>query len=390
MGEEEKKKEKKKKKTQDAQPAKREKTTGPLGDKPDKTSLVLDAEAAKRFAEFVRTVGSVQLPPILPDIASLTLPKLEFPMLSVAGVGLDLIPHYSKLTDEIVGLRRKFEEQARALGKERASGEEKERHIQDLENTLSELRAKERLGFLLNRVNQDAQKRLLQSQAFQHQFLETKECFAFVMAVDIRRSTELMLKARTPEGFAEFITTLCGDLMRIIVDSYGVFDKFTGDGVLAFFPDFYSGPDAAYYAVAVADKCHAAFENHYHGFRKSFSSILMDIGLGIGIDYGTVHLLQVAGGLTVVGVPVVYACRLSRAPSGMTLANQPAYEVISDRFGGSCFVAERELEIKHEGRMLAYEVKLNSREYKPAVPDWLGDMDVSSAESSPQGGGSTV
>jgi class 3 adenylate cyclase len=179
-----------------------------------------------------------------------------------------------------------------------------------------------------------------------------------------------MLKARSPEAFAAFITTLCADLMNIITEHFGVFDKFTGDGVLAFFPDFYSGDDAAFYAVAAADKCHASFSEHYQRFRRSFSSVLSGIGLGIGVDYGAVHLVQMAGGLTVVGAPVVYACRLSGAPPGVTLVNQPAYEVISDRFGATCFIDETTIEIKHEGGMLAYQVRLNGRDYKPSYPTW--------------------
>jgi class 3 adenylate cyclase len=140
------------------------------------------------------------------------------------------------------------------------------------------------------------------------------------MSIDIRRSTELMLKARSPEEFASFITTLSTELMKIVMESYGVFDKFTGDGVLAFFPEFYSGPEAASYAIATADKCHAAFARHYRTFRKSFTSVLTEIGLGIGIDYGSVHLVQLGRGLTVVGTAVVYACRLSGAPAGGTLS----------------------------------------------------------------------
>lgn len=282
---------------------------------------------------------------------------------------LDVLRRQRELDQEIAGLRQQIDDKVRALS-ERNEGAK--RKVEELEKTIGEYKTKDQLGFLLNRVHEDARKLLLDSTDFQKRFLETRECNAVVMSVDIRRSTDLMLKARTPEEFANFITKLCEELNRIVLNSWGVFDKFTGDGILAFFPDFFSGDDAAFYALSAADKCHQAFKAHYHRCRKSFTSILTDIGLGIGIDYGRVHLVQVAGGLTVVGEPVVYACRLSGAPPGVTLANQPAYEILSDRCGGSCFTAERDLEIKHEGRMLAYEVKLNSRQFDPARPGWQG------------------
>src|SRR5262249_2842053 len=149
--------------------------------------------------------------------------------------------------------------------------------------------------------------KLLESEEFRKMFSQSQGCPAFVMSVDIRRSTELMLKARTPEQFANFITTLCRDLESIVKSNYGVFDKFTGDGVLCFFPEFFTGDDAGYWVVKAANECHRAFELRYREFRSSFSTILIEVGLGIGIDYGTVHLVQMAGGLTVVGSPVVYA-----------------------------------------------------------------------------------
>lgn len=328
----------------------------------------LDPEATARLLDLL---GKVELPWTLKGLSSLSSPSsgaILFPKIDV-----DLVSTYRKFDHELNDLRKQVAEQARTLSEEKTGAKEKEQRISALENTLNALRAKEQISFLLSRVNQAAQRELLASETFRQRFLETKECVAFVMAVDIRRSTELMLKARSPEAFAAFITTLCADLTNIITESYGVFDKFTGDGVLAFFPDFYSGNEAAYYAVSAADRCHSSFRHHYQRFRRSFSSVLTSIGLGIGIDYGSVHLVQIAGGLTVVGAPVVYACRLSSAPPGVTLVNQPAYEVLSDTFGAVCFIDETNVEIKHEGTMLAYEVRLNGREYRPKLPTWSQD-----------------
>lgn len=339
-----------------------------------KSELEIKPEAKSSWENIVRLVNvspvdltnAISIPNSLGSGSYLSNLKVRttLPDSDIAGL-------YRNFADQLLANRKKVEDQAKALREEKSSGKEQEKKIAALEASLLELRAKEQIGFLLSRVNQTAQQRLLASHDFRKIFLETKECEAFVMSVDIRRSTELMLKARRPDAFADFITTLCTDLMNIITEHYGVFDKFTGDGVLAFFPDFYSGEAAAYYAVAAADRCHNSFRDHYQRFRRSFSSVLTGTGLGIGLDYGTVHLVQMAGGLTVVGAPVVYACRLSGAPAGVTLVNQPAYEVISDHFGATCFIDETTVEFKHEGSMLAYQVRLNGREHKPILPSWL-------------------
>ncbi len=331
-------------------------------------------EESMTLEELAITLGGLpplRIAPTYPFSTNLINPrKVRIPESPLPLLDADFLSTYRTFEDELTALRKGVDDQTRALIQEKTDSKEKGERINTLENTLEELRAKESISFLLSRVNQAAQRELLASEAFRQHFLGKKECIAFVMAVDIRRSTELMLKARSPEAFSAFITTLCADLMKIITDSNGVFDKFTGDGVLAFFPDFYTGDDAAYYGVAAADKCHASFQDHYQRFRRSFTSVLTGVGLGIGIDFGLVHLVQMAGGLTVVGGPVVYACRLSGAPSGSTLVNQPAYEVISNRFGATCFIDETNIEIKHEGGMLAYQVRLNGREYTPSVPTW--------------------
>jgi class 3 adenylate cyclase len=274
-----------------------------------------------------------------------------------------------ELESEISKLKGKVSDQAQKLRQENVESTEKTEKIALLEKTLLELQEKQQLDFLLSRVNGRAQKAILESKELRTAFLNQRECRAFVMSVDIRRSTELMLKARTPEQFAAFITGLCSELVQIVKDHYGVFDKFTGDGILAFFPEFFSGSDAGAFAIRAASQCHDAFRKHYRNCRGSFSSVLNDVGLGIGIDYGSAHLVQMAGGLTVVGVPVVYACRLGGAPAGTTLLNQPAYEKVST-LSGAFFFEEASLEVKHEGSILAYSVSPSGAAVQPSTPAW--------------------
>jgi class 3 adenylate cyclase len=225
---------------------------------------------------------------------------------------------------------------------------------------------------VLDKLSPRAHEAIFSDQALRDRFLDSKTtCAAFIMAIDIRRSTELMLKARSAELFGEFMAGLCEELKSVICDNFGAVDKFTGDGLLASFPEFFSGPDAGYRAVLAAHEAHRVFAKRYKQHRHSFSTILADVGLGIGIDYGDIRFMRIAGDLTVVGAPVVYATRMSSVPAGKSVMNQPAYERISSQYGPYCSISETELDIKHEGRVLAYEVTLKRRPFSPVEPPWL-------------------
>jgi class 3 adenylate cyclase len=276
------------------------------------------------------------------------------------------------LQKEIHSLEDSLKSTASELQKEKATAAGHKEREANLKSTLAELEKKQQLAFLLDRVSPEAADVLLDSEQLCNEFLGSEARPLFAMSVDIRRSTDLMLKARTPQAFAAFITGLCNNLMDIVRKNHGVVDKFTGDGILCFFPEFFSGKDAGYYALAAADACHTTFFNHYRAHRNSFRSVLKDVGLGIGIDYGECHLVQVAGNLTIVGSPVVYACRLGGARAGLTLLNQPAYEVISERHGGSVLLEETSIEIKHEGVLVAYAANLSRATFMPSPPAWIG------------------
>lgn len=287
-------------------------------------------------------------------------------------------PEAQNLRQQILDLQNKLATQAHELTQVKASQKKRDAQLKQLQDTSDELRQKQELDFLLSRVTPAAEKAIMATDALRQQFFTDQEKAAFVVSIDIRRSTDLMLKARSPALFAAFMTQLCAALEIAIKEEFGVFDKFTGDGVLAFFPEFFSGQDAGYHAIKAAERALAIFEDCYLRNRSSFTTILRDVNLAVGIDYGSVHLVQVAGGLTVVGAPVVYACRFSSGPAGTILLNQPAYEKISEAYGNLSLISETEIEIKHEGWTTCYSLKPGNKTFEPAAPAWIG---TSSAEN---------
>ena len=284
------------------------------------------------------------------------------------------MPDVLELEDKIRRLETEIREQLH-----RHRGTEAQLEVTKANREL--LLKQQNLRHLLDRVCEPAQKELLSEGCLLASFDSHTLEDAFVMSIDIRRSTELMLKAREPELFADFITALCIRLGGIIVDNLGVFDKFTGDGILAFFPTFFSGEDAGYRAVKAADECHEAFRSHYQANRRCFTAVLKDTGLGIGIDFGKIRLVRVRGELTVVGTPVVYACRLGDAEAGYTLLNQPAYEQVFDKYGAYCRFDETSLCFKHEGEVAAYRVRLNEKIRNCVAPLWLTEAAIEPREN---------
>ena len=105
-----------------------------------------------------------------------------------------------------------------------------------------------------------------------------------------------MLQSREPRLFASFLHQVCGTLVDIVFAHRGVFEKFTGDGVLAFFPDVFTGDDAGLQAVTAAEACHLAWTAEYRAHHKCFQTVLLDVGLGIGIDHGTLHIARFGDG----------------------------------------------------------------------------------------------
>lgn len=237
-------------------------------------------------------------------------------------------------------------------------------------NIIFEYMEKETINYIQGKIAEDARDKIKTDKDFRKEFEPDNTPEAFVVSIDIRLSTELMLNTNTPKDFAKFITVLCEKLKSIIIEHGGIFDKFTGDGVLAFFPEFYSGDDAGYRAILAATEAIDFFQKHYHASRNCFRVVKADTGLGIGIDYGTIQFVNIGESLSVVGNPVVYACRLSSTGAGTICINQPAKKIIDLKYKAYTTIEEIEIDIKGSGPIHAYKVRLKGDRMVPHELPW--------------------
>jgi class 3 adenylate cyclase len=144
----------------------------------------------------------------------------------------------------------------------------------------------------------------------------------FVMAADIRESTMLMKEAVRFELFARTMDKFVSAVRRGIGTPGGWFDKFTGDGFLAYWI-VQSAPEEEYqrrFVEAAGNLAHTAHEliELFHrrvleDFRRNSRNLSEGVGLSMGLDAGPGYLVQIAGELTLVGPPVVGAVRMVTA-----------------------------------------------------------------------------
>lgn len=157
-----------------------------------------------------------------------------------------------------------------------------------------------------------------------------------VLCADIRKSTLIMRESNDLWAFAYTL----GDFMEFaettVRNNHGWFDKFTGDGFLAYwipqclnetdqFPedpeyDPASGePDAAErwllssleHAAIVASTLLNFFQKTtLPDFIATAGNFVPDVGLSWGLDAGQAQLVEMAGDLTIVGRPVVGSVRM--------------------------------------------------------------------------------
>jgi len=144
---------------------------------------------------------------------------------------------------------------------------------------------------------------------------------AAVVVGDLRMSSLLLKEAVRPSLFARYLVGFTEAVHGLANDFGGWFDKFTGDGFIAFW--LYRSEDEV--IASVPGFCQAILptaESLVMNLKKNSRNFPVGVGLSIGIDSGPCELVRVGDSVTLLGSPIVGATRMvSGAHAGQALVN---------------------------------------------------------------------
>jgi len=157
----------------------------------------------------------------------------------------------------------------------------------------------------------------------------------FTLSLDLRKSTSLMDQVEQAGAFAIWLESLSEICRKIVHDNGGIFDKFTGDGVIAHFAAterdaderdnmIYDNALASPTIRAQAERAFTcscelvrAIQEHLKQLRPLLRFDIGTAGPSVGLAFDDASWsLDRDGRPIVVGKGVVNACRLTGAPAG--------------------------------------------------------------------------
>jgi len=145
---------------------------------------------------------------------------------------------------------------------------------------------------------------------------------AIVVVGDLRLSGLVLREAVSSALYARFVVGFTEAVRSLSATCRGWFDKFTGDGFVAFwlYPDERHLP-----ANVLPDFCQSvlpASENLVANLRRNSRNFPVGVGLALGLDSGPCELVRIGNSITIVGAPIVGATRMaSGARAGEAIAN---------------------------------------------------------------------
>lgn len=151
---------------------------------------------------------------------------------------------------------------------------------------------------------------------------------------DIRRSQDLMTYS-SPDIYSSKIIEFIGAIKDLVLTNHGIFDKFTGDGFIAYFNKcMCEEVGADYYnlmwmtCVRIMEYANSFFDEWSKQLRKIPEE---KIGLSIGVDSGKILFTILDHQVFAVGEPCVWATRMNSAgKSGEVVFNNIPYNHMYD------------------------------------------------------------
>jgi class 3 adenylate cyclase len=154
---------------------------------------------------------------------------------------------------------------------------------------------------------------------------------------DIRRSQDLMTYGPDPETFSRNMLAFVDTTRRLLAENNGVFDKFTGDGFLAYFNTGLCAKAGRDHRECMMDFVRAIALFSSDHFRK-WGFLLrkhpgQEIGLAIGADFGRIGFRHEGNVLFAVGPAIVWADRMCReAEAGELVVNNLLAGHLTDKY----------------------------------------------------------
>lgn len=189
-----------------------------------------------------------------------------------------------------------------------------------------------------------------------------------VMVADIRRSQDLITYGLSPDFYREQIVGFISNVREILMDDYAIFDRFTGDGFVAYFNQNVCDENEKDYYEMMLDACtriQSFSEKYFDNWSSQIRKIPTEtIGLSIGVDSGTITFMDSEFQLLAIGDACVWATRMSDAgKKGEVIFNNIPYHKISAH-GSSDFSSEFEAITKNGESFKAFKVNTTKVNYK--------------------------
>ncbi len=148
-----------------------------------------------------------------------------------------------------------------------------------------------------------------------------------------------MTYAENPGVFSDHMGTFIESARQSVISHGGIFDKFTGDGFVAYFNEAFCYRCRLDYREAffrfVKDQAKVAppFFAQWSATLRKLPDI--KIGLAIGADYGQVEFREEQGQLIAIGSPIVWASRMASAGRANELViNNQLYHLVRGTLPG--------------------------------------------------------
>lgn len=159
---------------------------------------------------------------------------------------------------------------------------------------------------------------------------------SIVVVGDIRRSQDLMTYAKDSASFAEKLVGFINKTRLLLDDCLGIFDKFTGDGFLAYFNKelcALHGKDHLQCFLRFASELTAFSSGHFRDWSRHVRKLPeVDVGLALGADMGHVLFQDIDAHFIAVGDAIIWANRMAdSAVAGETVCNNLLWGQLEQR-----------------------------------------------------------